>query len=104
VYICDNGLGGGHVMIEFKGSHFERDVILWPVRWYVAYLITYRLSRASRVWHDAKGRSQSPWACRQRSANHTAPIAPAAHGSVQSGFNELENRLRTARRRPTRET
>ena len=21
-------------MIEFKGSHFERDVILWCVRWY----------------------------------------------------------------------
>ena len=26
-------------MIEFKGSHFERDVILWGVRWYVAYPI-----------------------------------------------------------------
>src|SRR5271163_3821739 len=29
-------------MIEFKGSHFERDVILWGVRWYVAYPISYR--------------------------------------------------------------
>jgi putative transposase len=29
-------------MIEFKGSHFERDVILWGVRWYVAYPINYR--------------------------------------------------------------
>jgi transposase-like protein len=29
-------------MIEFKGSHFERDVILWSVRWYVAYPISYR--------------------------------------------------------------
>jgi len=28
-------------MIEFKGSHFERDVILWAVRWYVAYPISY---------------------------------------------------------------
>ena len=27
-----NGFGGEHVMIEFKGSHFERDVILWTVR------------------------------------------------------------------------
>jgi hypothetical protein len=26
----------------FKGSHFERDVILWGVRWYVAYPISYR--------------------------------------------------------------
>ena len=27
---------GRQVSIEFKGSHFERDVILWGVRWYVA--------------------------------------------------------------------
>jgi putative transposase len=26
--------------IEFKGSHFERDVILWG--WYVAYPISHR--------------------------------------------------------------
>jgi hypothetical protein len=32
----------GEQMIEFKGSHFERDVILWAVRWYVAYPISYR--------------------------------------------------------------
>src|SRR5580704_13059844 len=30
------------MMIEFKGSHFERDVILWGVRWYMAYPISYR--------------------------------------------------------------
>jgi hypothetical protein len=29
-------------MIEFKGSHFERDAILWSVRGYVAYPISYR--------------------------------------------------------------
>src|SRR5208283_2339420 len=29
-------------MIEFKGSHFESDLILWGVRWYVAYPIIYR--------------------------------------------------------------
>ena len=37
-----NGFSGEQVMIEFKGSHFERDVILWAVRWYVAYPISYR--------------------------------------------------------------
>jgi hypothetical protein len=26
----------------FKGSHFERDVIPWAIRWYVAYPISYR--------------------------------------------------------------
>jgi putative transposase len=29
-------------MIKFKGSRFERVVILWGVRWYVAYPISYR--------------------------------------------------------------
>jgi putative transposase len=29
-------------MIDFKGSHFEREVILWGIRWYVAYPISYR--------------------------------------------------------------
>jgi putative transposase len=29
-------------MIEFKGSYFERDAILWAVRWYVAYPVRYR--------------------------------------------------------------
>jgi transposase-like protein len=28
-------------MIDFKGSHFEWDIILWSVRWYVAYPISY---------------------------------------------------------------
>jgi transposase-like protein len=28
--------------IAFKGNHFERDVILWGVRWYVAYPLSYR--------------------------------------------------------------
>ena len=29
-------------MIDFKGSHFERDVIPWGVRWYVACPMSYR--------------------------------------------------------------
>jgi hypothetical protein len=33
---------GWWVMIDFKGSHFEREVILWGVRWYLAYPISYR--------------------------------------------------------------
>ena len=27
--------------IEFKRSHFERDVIGWGVRWYMAYPLSY---------------------------------------------------------------
>jgi putative transposase len=29
-------------MIEFKGSYFERKVILWGECWYMAYPIGYR--------------------------------------------------------------
>jgi hypothetical protein len=32
----------GSVASEFKGSHFEPEVILWAVRWYVACPISYR--------------------------------------------------------------
>jgi len=28
--------------MNFKGSQFEREIILWGVRWYVAYPISYR--------------------------------------------------------------
>jgi putative transposase len=46
-------------MIEFKGSHFECDVILWGVRCYVAYPISYRQleemmeERGAEVDHSA---------------------------------------------------
>ena len=29
-------------MSDFKGSHFEREIILWGGRWYVAYPLSYR--------------------------------------------------------------
>src|SRR5277367_712669 len=29
-------------VVDLKGSHFERDIILWGVRWYVAYPMSYR--------------------------------------------------------------
>jgi hypothetical protein len=32
---------GGDRMIDFKGSQFEKEIILWGVRWYVAYPISY---------------------------------------------------------------
>jgi transposase-like protein len=28
---------GRSTVVEFKGSHSEREIILWGVRWYVAY-------------------------------------------------------------------
>jgi transposase-like protein len=40
--LVGSGSRGRAVSIESKGSHFERDVILWGVRWYVAYPISYR--------------------------------------------------------------
>src|SRR6202043_2944391 len=42
VYDQTTGSAGWMVTIAFKGSHFERDVILWGVRWYVAYPLSYR--------------------------------------------------------------
>jgi putative transposase len=33
---------GSATVVDFKGSHFEREIVLWGVRWYVAYPISYR--------------------------------------------------------------
>jgi hypothetical protein len=41
-------------MIEFKGSHFERAVILWAVRWYVACPISDRQLEEMMEEHDAE--------------------------------------------------
>jgi putative transposase len=29
-------------MIDFKGSHFKKEIIMGGVRWYIAYPISYR--------------------------------------------------------------
>jgi transposase-like protein len=34
--------------VSLKGAHFPKDVILTCVRWYVAYLLSYRLVEALR--------------------------------------------------------
>ena len=49
-------------MVDFKGSHFEREIVLWGVRWYVAYPISYRQleemmeERGVRVDHSSLNR------------------------------------------------
>ena len=41
-YDCGWSATERSTVVEFKGSHFEREIILWGVRWYVAYPISYR--------------------------------------------------------------
>jgi len=36
-------------MKPFKGRHFQRDIILWAVRWYCKYGISYPVSCWLRV-------------------------------------------------------
>jgi len=51
-------------MINFKGSHFEREGIPWGIRWYVAYPVSYRQleemleERGVKVDHSTIGCSQ----------------------------------------------
>jgi len=40
--VVGTGLERQRMAMDFKGSHFERDIVLWGVRWYVAYPISYR--------------------------------------------------------------
>ena len=30
-------------MREFRGRHFEGEIVLWAVRWYCRYPISYRV-------------------------------------------------------------
>jgi putative transposase len=43
-------------VVSFKGAHFERDIILTCVRWYLAYPLSYRqleeLMQERGVWVD----------------------------------------------------
>lgn len=34
--------GGSQAMSDFKGRHFEGEIVLWAVRWYCRYGISYR--------------------------------------------------------------
>jgi putative transposase len=36
------GESEGEAMVNFKGAHFVKDIILTCVRWYVAYPLSYR--------------------------------------------------------------
>jgi transposase, IS6 family len=38
----DGALGEGAVVSDFKGRHFEGEVVLWAVRWYCRYGVSYR--------------------------------------------------------------
>jgi putative transposase len=40
--ILSSMVAGSATVVDFKGSHFEREIVLWGVRWYVAYPISYR--------------------------------------------------------------
>ena len=71
--------------MNFKGSQFEREIILWGVRWYVAYPISYRQleemmgERGVAVDHSALHRwvikyapeIEKQFRCRQRSVGRS---------------------------------
>ena len=44
-------------MSDFKGRHFRGEIVLWAVRWYCWYPISYRdLEVSTPVEDSAKGR------------------------------------------------
>ncbi len=53
-------------MIDFKGSQFEREIIRWGVRWYVAYPISYRqleemMGERGVAMDSSSGAGSAPW-------------------------------------------
>lgn len=65
-------------MIDFKGSQLEREIILWGVRWYVAYPISYRQleemmgERGVAVDHSTLNRWVIKYGIVNLSGTHTA--------------------------------
>ena len=59
-------------MVDFKGSHFEREIVLWGVRWYVAYPISDRQLEEMMEERGVKGfwckRAERGHVCRIRCA------------------------------------
>ena len=51
-------------MNPFKGRHFQRDIILWAVRWYCKYGISYRelqemladVANGAKLMHPSGGK------------------------------------------------
>ena len=35
-------VGGSQAVSDFEGRHFEGEIVLWAVRWYCRYGISYR--------------------------------------------------------------
>ncbi len=68
----------------FKGRHFQRDIILWAVRWYCKYGISYRGLQEMLVEHGVN-------------VDHTT-----IYRWVQSYAPEIEKRLRWYWRNPSR--
>jgi hypothetical protein len=68
-------------MIDFKGSQFEREIILWGVRWYVAYPISYRqleemMGERVSQWiipRSTAGSSSMPQSLKNSSGADSAP-------------------------------
>ena len=70
-------------MNPFKGRHFQRDIILWAVRWYCKYGISYRELQEMLAERGSECRSL-----------HDLPL-------VQRYAPEMEKRLRWYWRNPS---
>src|SRR5277367_849799 len=75
-------------MIEFKGSHFERDVILWAVRWYVAYPISYRQLEEMMEERRRRGR---PRHAQSLGAQICSAIGAGVSSAQAAGWSQLAN-------------
>lgn len=78
-------------MSDFKGRHFEGEIVPWAVRWYCRYGVSYRwlpaiaASYLSRRWQPftaATGRAQPRWRVfrvdRVTEPSHIAMLLPSA--------------------------
>jgi hypothetical protein len=80
-------------MIDFKGSQFEKEIILWRVRWCVAYPIRDRRLEEmmseqgdSNTKPTAKRREEVHQECRQHEAKSAAAAVSGIRGALYRCF------------------
>ena len=81
--------------MDFKGSQFEKAIILWGVRWYVAYPISYRQlekmmgERGVAVDHSTLNRWVIKYApeIEKQFHRHRCPVSRSWRGSVAKFVN-----------------
>ena len=89
-------------MNDFKGRHFRGEIVLWAVRWYCRYAVSYRDLEAMMTERAvAVDQGRCPPHTRHRQVKYLNNVVEADHGKLKQligpvrGFNTLKTAYAT---------